>query len=73
MDDLLKKRNQHLLETVRARLPESGLIIVPWGVAHMPGIAEGIQASGFRLADTREYTVIRFRSGNPERIKTGTR
>jgi hypothetical protein len=61
IDDLLRKRNQHLLEELRTRLPDPEPIIVPWGVAHMPGIAEGVRASGFRLAETREYTVIRFR------------
>jgi hypothetical protein len=62
-DDLLRKRNRHLLGELQARLPDSGQIIVPWGVAHMPGLAEGIQASGFRLDGTQDYTVIRFRSG----------
>lgn len=60
-DDLLRKRNQHLLGELQSRLSDSETLIVPWGVAHMPGIAEGIQAAGFRLAETREYTVIRFR------------
>lgn len=61
-DDLLLKRNRHLLEQLQARLPESDQLIVPWGVAHMPGISQAIQASGFHLVETREYTVIRFRS-----------
>ena len=60
-DDLLHKRNRHLLEELRVRLPAAEQVIVPWGVAHMPGIAEGIQAAGFRLDGTQEYTVIRFR------------
>jgi hypothetical protein len=60
-DDLLRKRNRHLLESLRSQLADSETLIVPWGVAHMPGIAEGIQAAGFRLAETQEYTVIRFR------------
>ena len=59
-DDLLRKRNQHLLGELQSRLSDSETLIVPWGVAHMPGIAEGIQAAGFRLAETREYMVIRF-------------
>lgn len=59
-DDLLRKRNQHLLEELRSRLSDPEPLIVPWGVAHMPGIAKGIEASGFRLAETRDYTVIRF-------------
>lgn len=62
IDDLLRKRNRHLLDEIQARLPESENIIVPWGVAHMPGIAEEIQKSGFRLDESRDYCVIRFGS-----------
>jgi hypothetical protein len=60
-DDLLLKRNQHLLEELQSRLSQAGQFIVPWGVAHMPGIAAGIKASGFRLEETHDYPVIRFR------------
>jgi len=62
-DDLLQKRNRRLLEEIQARLSESADIMVPWGAAHMPGIAKEIQKSGFRLEETREYVVIRFRFG----------
>jgi hypothetical protein len=61
VEDLLRKRNRHLLAELQARLPESDTLVVPWGAAHMPGIAEGLQASGFRLGETRDCTVIRFR------------
>jgi|ERR1051326_825287 hypothetical protein len=59
-DDLLRKRNRHLLNEMKARLPETENIVVPWGAAHMPEIAREIQKDGFQLADAREYTVIRF-------------
>ena len=59
-DDLLIKRNQHLLEEIRDKLPQTEYIVVPWGVAHMPGIAREIQKIGFHLQATRQYTVIRF-------------
>jgi hypothetical protein len=59
-DDLLRKRNRHLLAEIRTRLPDSQILIVPWGAAHMPELAREIQKSGFRLGETREYTVIRF-------------
>jgi hypothetical protein len=62
-DDLLGKRNRHVVGEIRARLPQSARLIVPWGVAHMPGIEAEIQASGFRLDGSREYAVIRFRFG----------
>jgi hypothetical protein len=60
-NDLLRKRNQHLLEEIQSHLPKSDNIMVPWGVAHMPEIAKEIQKSGFRLDGTQEYMVIRFR------------
>jgi hypothetical protein len=60
LDDLLRKRNQHLLEQIQNHLPETEHLIVPWGVAHMPGIAREIQKAGFQLEETREYKVISF-------------
>jgi hypothetical protein len=62
-DDLLTKRNRHLLEKIHAELSQSENIIVPWGAAHMPEIANEIQKSGFRVVETHEYVAIRFRSG----------
>lgn len=62
IDDLLKKRNQHLVEEIQSQLSQTDNIMVPWGVAHMPGIAMEIQKSGFRLEETQEYIVIQFRS-----------
>ena len=61
VEDLLRKRNRRVLEELQARLPQSDTLIVPWGAAHMPGIAAGIEASGFRPGETQDYTVIRFR------------
>ncbi len=63
-DDLLRKRNRHLLEEIQARLAASDHLIVPWGAAHMPEIAREIQKAGFRLDETQEYVAIRFRSAD---------
>ena len=60
MDDLLWKRNRHLWEQIQGHLPETEHLIVPWGVAHMPGMAREIQQAGFHLEETKEYEVIRF-------------
>jgi len=60
-DDLLRKRNRHLLEEIRSRLAASDHLIVPWGAAHMPEIAREIQKAGFHLDETQEYVAIRFR------------
>ena len=70
-DDLLHKRNRRLLEELHARLPQTEHIIVPWGVAHMPGIAAEIQKAGFRLEETQDYVVIRFRSAGKEAKRIG--
>ena len=60
MDDLLNKRNQHLVAELRSRLAQAEQFVVPWGAAHMPGIAREIQKLGFRLDETRDFSVIRF-------------
>lgn len=67
-DDLLQKRNENLLGEIQSHLPGSDSIMVPWGVAHMPGIAREIQKAGFRLVETRDYDVIRFR-GDKKQVK----
>jgi uncharacterized protein YbaP (TraB family) len=59
-DDLLRKRNRHLLNEMKTRLAETESIVVPWGAAHMPEIAREIQKDGFQLQESRDYTVIRF-------------
>ena len=61
-DDLLEKRNGRVLQEIKAQLARSEIIIVPWGAAHMPGIAKEIQKSGFRMVETHEYIAIRFGS-----------
>ena len=61
-DDLLHKRNLHLLKEIEDRLPTAELIIVPWGAAHMPELAREIQKDGFRVVETRDYVAIQFRS-----------
>jgi len=62
LNDLIAKRNQHLLQVLRDRLPKSDIIIVPWGAGHIPGIAREIQKDGFRQDDAREYIVMRWGS-----------
>jgi hypothetical protein len=62
MEDILTKRNRHLLKVLHEHLPESQHIIIPWGAAHMPEIAREIEKSGFRVTATRDYTAIRFGS-----------
>lgn len=59
-DDILTKRNAHLLEVIQTRLTRSDTIVVPWGAAHMPGLAQEIEKMGFHQEGSRDYVVIRF-------------
>lgn len=70
-DDLLHKRNRHLLAEIETHLSNAESVIVPWGAAHMPEIAREIQKFGFRLHETREYVAIRFHSAENNRQNTG--
>jgi len=60
-EDLLTKRNQHLLKEIQSHLAETDNIMVPWGAGHMPGIARGIQDDGFRPVETNQFMAIHFR------------
>ena len=60
-DDLLAMRNRHLLAEIQTNLTQTDCVIVPWGAAHMPGLAREIEKSGFRVAETTNYMAIRFR------------
>ena len=61
-DDLLTRRNEHVLKEVQTELLESETIVLPWGAAHMRGIAEGIQKSGFKPVGAQEYTILHYRT-----------
>ena len=62
MNDILTRRNHHLLGVIQQRLPTAEVIVVPWGAAHMPEIHREIQKLGFHVVDTKEYVAIRFGS-----------
>jgi hypothetical protein len=61
-DDLLTKRNEHLLQEIHTELAKTKMIVVPWGAMHMPGLAAEIEKSGFHVARTRDFEVMSFRS-----------
>jgi hypothetical protein len=69
-EDLLLKRNRHLLQELFARLPEADSFVIPWGGAHMAGLAKEIQKAGFHLVGTRDYVSIRF-GGKPGASSAG--
>jgi hypothetical protein len=69
LDDLLLGRNRHVLGVLRERLPAADNFVIPWGAAHMPGLASEIQKAGFHLVESREFVAIRFGGGQPHSDK----
>ena len=59
-NDLLTRRNEHLLMVLQEQLLTTDHLIIPWGAAHMPGISQGVLKAGFHLRETQESVVIRF-------------
>jgi hypothetical protein len=60
LEDLLRKRNRHLMTTARSRLADAELLVIPWGAAHMPELASEIEKLGFRVAEKQRMTVLAF-------------
>src|SRR5262245_18905996 len=65
--DVLLRRNRSVVDEIKAQLAQSENIIVPWGAAHMPGIATEIRKLGFSVSESQEYVAIRFGSSRSKR------
>lgn len=59
-DDLITRRNRHLLQVMNEKLPETPHIIIPWGAGHMPDIEEQIQKTGFRETGRQKRMAYQF-------------
>ncbi len=66
-DDLLTKRNKHVTQELTNYLATATDIMIPWGAAHMPGIAREVHKAGFKLYESRQYVAIRFPGFGPQR------
>ena len=58
IDDVLERRNAHVLGEIEVALRDSDLLIVPWGAAHMKGLHEGVIAMGFEPVESIERRVL---------------
>src|SRR5262249_46790640 len=47
LQDLIEKRNAHLVAELDAALPEHRSIVVPWGALHLPAIERALRERGF--------------------------
>ena len=59
-DDILYRRNQHLLERIDAALERYDRVVVPWGVLHLPGIEAGLLVRGFRLTSDEPRSFLPY-------------
>lgn len=58
VDDLLVKRNAHVLSEMDRELLTADQVALPWGVAHMPGLEAALRKEGFRLGETHTLSAI---------------
>ena len=69
LDDLLTKRNRHLLGVLQERLANTNHIVIPWGAAHMPELAREIRKLGFHQVNQQRYMAISFGRSTARRHK----
>ena len=61
-DDILNKRNDHLIAEIGAGLKTHTTIIVPWGAAHMPEVQKQIEKWGFVETKRTRHLVVPFQN-----------
>jgi hypothetical protein len=61
MDDILYKRNEHLVAEIDDALKTSRVVIVPWGALHLPDIEFALKERGFTEIRRIERQVVAFR------------
>jgi hypothetical protein len=62
LDDVLEKRNAHVLERIDAALERRPRAVVPWGALHLAGIEAGLFERGFVLASSEPRSFLPYRA-----------
>jgi len=60
LDDVLNRRNDHLIGEVDRALTEFDVVVVPWGALHMPFLDEEVRKRGFKEESSRDFRLFRF-------------
>jgi hypothetical protein len=60
VEDLIEKRNRHVLERLDAALERHDRVVVPWGVLHLAGIEAGVLERGFALASSEPRSFLPY-------------
>lgn len=59
-DDILVRRNAHLLEAFDANAASHDAVIIPWGALHMPGLEAALTARGYVAQSHRTIRLISY-------------
>ncbi len=59
-DDIVRLRNEHLLEEIARHAERYPRVVVPWGAAHMPGLERALLDQGFKRTETHRRRIIGF-------------
>jgi hypothetical protein len=59
-NDILDKRNEHLLQRIDEALVNHQRVVVPWGAYHLPGISAVLEGKGFKLVKSQEREIVRI-------------
>jgi hypothetical protein len=60
VDDVLTKRNAHVLARIDAALARRPRVVVPWGVLHLAEIEAGLLERGFTLASSEPRSFLPY-------------
>jgi hypothetical protein len=60
MDEILTKRNDHVIAAFDKYEPQYRLIYMPWGALHLPGIEDKILARGYKVQSVRMLPLAKY-------------
>jgi hypothetical protein len=60
VEDVLTKRNEHLLARIDQALESHPRVVVPWGALHLAGVEAGLLARGFELASSEPRSFLPY-------------
>lgn len=59
-EDILDKRNAHLMTQIEASFPAYDRVIVPWGALHLPEVGDWLKENGFEEKERVERVAVSF-------------
>jgi len=60
IEDVLHRRNEHLLGVLDEVLPREEVVVIPWGALHLRDVGRAVQADGFTCGEPRLIRMIEW-------------